>query len=146
MARSSACLLIVTLLAGATACGGDPTSPSGGSDYTGQWSGTTAQGTSILFTVSADQVVTSITVGYDFNGCKGSNTFSNLSLPIGRSGFGGQTTSGSPVFGFGSGSPENPNFTQVEGTLVSDRTANGSVTFLNFSCGNTVALWNATKR
>ena len=60
-----------------SACG--PTTPSSAA-LDGQWSGTTSQGTSITFTVSSDQKVTAITVGYRFNGCSGVQTFSNLSL------------------------------------------------------------------
>ena len=34
----------------------------------------------ISFTVSPDEKVTSITLGYSFNGCSGSQTFSDLNL------------------------------------------------------------------
>src|SRR5712692_10952478 len=62
-----------------SACGSGPTTPAGGS-YAGQWSGTTSQGKPIAFTVSSDQKVTAITVGYSFNGCSGVQTYSNLNL------------------------------------------------------------------
>lgn len=53
----------------------------------------------------------------------------------------------SPGFGFGSGSPEEPNFMQVLGQSSSTQSAQGTVTFLNFErCGNVVAFWTATKQ
>jgi hypothetical protein len=92
--------------------------------------------------------VTAITVEHDFNGCRGTDTFPSLSLDIGTSGLVGRMpTPSNPGFGFGSGSPEGPNFTQVTGMFTSTQAANGTVTFLNFAnCGNTVAIWNATRR
>ena len=47
----------VTLGIVATACGGGPTSPSPSTSSlsVGHWQGTTAQGTSITFTVSSDE-------------------------------------------------------------------------------------------
>ena len=64
------------------ACGG-PASPSATNQSltTGQWSGTTSQGMPIAFSVSQDEKVTTITVGYRFNSCSGTQTFSNLNLP-----------------------------------------------------------------
>ena len=56
-----------------------PTTPSSAA-LDGQWTGTTSQGTPITFTVSSDQKVTAISVGYSFNGCSGVQTFSNLNL------------------------------------------------------------------
>ena len=46
----------------------------------GEWAGTTAHGSPISFTVSQDEKVTLISIGYNFNGCVGSKTFSNLDL------------------------------------------------------------------
>ena len=115
--------------------------------YTGEWTGATSQGTTIMFSVSAPNVVTSITIGHNFNGCRDTQTFSSLSLGIGESGLPGRVpTPSNSGFGFGSGSPEAPNFVQVTGQFTSSQSANGTVTFLDFEkCGNTVALWNATK-
>lgn len=124
----------------------DPDPPE--STFAGEWSGTTLQGTSIAFTVSADQTVTAITVAHDFNGCRGTQSFPGLSLPIAAPQGGGRMpTSSHPGFGFGSGPPEGPNYTQVTGTFSASRSATGTVAFLNFgSCGNTVTAWTATKR
>src|SRR5436190_23625341 len=76
-AGRSACLLLIAQAVLATACGS--TKPSS-TTLEGQWSGTTSQGTPVGFTVSADQRVTAITVGYRFGGCAGTQTFDNLSL------------------------------------------------------------------
>ena len=96
--------------------------------YDGEWSGTTSQGRPITFTVSADQKVTAITVGYSFGSCNGTNTFSNLNLDIGTSPIPGAPQIG-PGFGFGSGSPELPNYTQLFGNFSSSTAVTGSVIF-----------------
>jgi hypothetical protein len=133
-----------------TACNSGSATAPGGLEraYTGEWIGATSQGTTITFSVSAPNIVTSITIGHSFNGCRDTQTFSGLSVGIGESGLPGRMpTPANPGFGFGSGSPEAPTFVQVAGQFTSSQAANGTVTFLNFQgCGNTVALWNATKR
>src|SRR5262245_60873015 len=63
----------------ASACQGSRTQPSS-SGIGGQWRGTTSQGSPIEFTISQDEKVTSITIGYNFNGCSGVKTFPDLSL------------------------------------------------------------------
>ena len=74
------CLALASTLSGA--CGG-PASPSATNQSLaiGEWSGTTSQGMPIAFSVSQDEKVTAITVGYRFNSCSGTQTFSNLNLP-----------------------------------------------------------------
>jgi hypothetical protein len=133
-----------------TACSGGSVTAPGGLEraYVGEWTGATSHGATITFSVSAPNIVTSITIGHSFNGCRGTQTFSGLSVGIGESGLPGRMpTPSNPGFGFGSGSPEAQNFVQVAGQFTSGQAANGTVTFLNFQeCGNTVALWNATKR
>jgi hypothetical protein len=130
-----------------SACSGSetPTTP-GTPRYDGEWSGTTSQGRPITFTVSADQKVTAITVGYSFGSCSGTNTFSNLNLDIGTSPFPGAPQIG-PGFGFGSGSAELPNYTQIFGNFSSSTSVTGSVIFANFAgCGNSGGIWSASKR
>jgi hypothetical protein len=130
-------------------CGGsaanNPTTPGGDpARYDGQWKGTTSQGRPITFTVSSAQKVTAITVGYSFNGCSGSNTFSNLNLDIGVTP--NPATSPGSGFGFGSGSPEGSNYTQVYGSFRSNTTASGTVIFGDFAgCGNAIGIWTATR-
>lgn len=143
-------ILFLVGICGATACSsGSVTAPDGlERTYTGEWAGTTSQGTAIAFSVSAENIVTSITIGHDFNGCRDTRTFPSLSLIVGESGLPGRVpTPSNPGFGFGSGSPEAPNFVQVTGQFTSSQAANGTVAFLNFEpCGNAVAHWNAAKR
>src|SRR6195256_1226970 len=117
-----------TLLISSSGCGGstenNPTTPGGDpARYDGQWKGTTSQGRPITFTVSSAQKVTAITVGYNFNGCSGSNTFSNLNLDIGVTP--NPATSLGPGFGFGSGPPDGSNYTQVYGSLSLQHAAPG---------------------
>jgi hypothetical protein len=152
MSKPRVLIFIVALCAIASACSNDGvTTPTpSASSYAGEWSGTTSQGAPISFSVSADQVVTSITVGHRFNGCSGSNTFANLSLTIATTQLPFPPrvpTPDSSGFGYGSGPPEEANYTQVLGNFPSAQASTGSVAFLNFpSCGNAVANWNATKR
>ena len=51
-----------------SACNPTTPSPASSGALDGQWSGTTAQGVPITFSVSPNQKVTSISVGYSFNG------------------------------------------------------------------------------
>lgn len=70
---------VIAALVAATACGG-PGAPSAG--YPGQWTGPTSQGATIAFTISDDERVTSLSIGYNFGGCSGTESFSNLNLSI----------------------------------------------------------------
>jgi hypothetical protein len=81
--RAAWCVLALTFTLSCLSCSGSaPTTPSGVSPSlsAGEWTGSTAQGRSIAFTVSPAELVTSLTVGHRFNGCSGSQTFSNLTL------------------------------------------------------------------
>jgi hypothetical protein len=131
------------------ACGSSsPAGPSGPSPpgYTGQWNGTTSQGSPIAFTVGPDEKVTAITVAYRFNGCSGVNTFSSLSLDIGSPPILNPATPG-PGFGYGSGPPDAGNYTQISGWFVSSTAANGTVIFGGYTgCGNAVAIWSANRQ
>jgi hypothetical protein len=146
--------LLVAAVSTSLSCGSSsPVEPSdpARTGYSGEWSGPTIQGRVVSFTVSPNQKVTSITVGYNFNGCSGSRTFSNLSLDIATV----QRPPGSPSagpfenagFGYGSGPIDQPDFLGISGSFTSTDTAVGVLTFSNFSsCGNGVAIWNATRR
>jgi len=141
---------MVGLAAGVSGCSSStmPTPPSTGVPprYDGEWSGTTSQGRPISFTVSADQKVTAITVGYSFNSCSGTKTFPGLSLDIGNPPNPG-SPSGGPGFGYGSGPPDAPNYTQVYGTFASSTAVSGSVVFGDYTnCGNAIGIWSATRK
>jgi hypothetical protein len=133
---------------GAGACSGtkSPASPAGVmAHYDGDWNGTTSQGMRITFTVS-DQKVTTISVGYNFNGCNGTNSFPNLNLAIGYPPNPAAPYPG-PGFGFGSGAPDGPNYTQLYGTFSSGTAATGSMIFGDYSgCGNSLGIWSATRK
>ena len=137
MSKSGQLFFITALCVFTIACASgenSPTIPSSGG-YDGQWSGTTSQGRTITFTISPDQKVTAITAGYSFSGCSGSNTFSNLNLDIGTPP--NPASPSGPGFGFGSGPPDGPDYTQVYGSFSSGSTATGTVIFGDYSgCGN----------
>jgi hypothetical protein len=138
---------LVLLTGGLSGCGSSvtPTTPTAGAGYDGQWSGTTSQGRPIAFTVSSDQKVTAITVGYSFNGCSGLNTFPNLNLDIGYPPNPAAPSAG-PGFGYGSGPPDGPNYTQIYGSFSSNTAATGSVVFGAYAgCGNGIGIWSARK-
>ena len=131
-------IMVVLLLC--IGCGGTgPTAPA--SAYAGTWTGTTSQGASISFTVSADQKVTSIVIGYAFNGCTGTKTFSGLSLDVAV-----HPASAGVGFAFQSGPQDQPNFTSVTGTFDSTSSAAGLAAFGSYdNCLNGLASWSATK-
>lgn len=72
---AAACILF-------SGCGAaSPTSPRP-VGYAGNWSGTTFQGRPISFTVSPEQQVTTISLGYQIDACSGVDTFSDLKAPF----------------------------------------------------------------
>jgi hypothetical protein len=132
-------------------CGFTAPTPVG---YAGQWSGTTAQGKPIAFTVSADDKVTSITVEHSFNGCSGSQTFSNLNLETAPNvtcipGPCPPTVASYRAFHYAAGarSIDGPS-TSVNGLFLSMATAQGAVGFLNYpGCGTALGVgWTAIRR
>jgi len=147
MVRTVSRFVTIALCLMAVGCGGDddgPAGPSGSSPYQGEWSGTTTQNRPISFTVSSDQKVTALTVGYNFGGCSGTSTLSNLSLDIGfrQSLVGTQLV---PGFAFSSSSPDQPN--QIVGEFSSNTMATGNLIFVNFQgCGSAFDVWTANKR
>jgi hypothetical protein len=120
--------------------------------YDGQWSGTTAQGRPIAFTISSNETVTSITVGHDFSGCSGSQSFSNLNLPIKPSvecipGPCPSSITSYRDLHYATGNPFEGQATEVHGLLLGG-TAQGTVNFRNFAgCGTVTGVsWTAAKR
>jgi len=154
-------LLWVGTLAGllASACGPDPTSPSPSpspspsSLSVGQWSGTTAQGMVITFTVSSDEILTTLSVGHSFNGCSGMETFSNLQIATAPDvicvpGPCSGTTAAYRAFGFSSGSRGAEPSTAVDGLFLPGDRAQGVAAFRDFpGCGTVTGVeWTATRR
>jgi hypothetical protein len=135
------------------ACSG-PTSPSTAApSLAGQWSGTTSQGTPIAFSVSADEKVTSITIGYSFNGCSATQTFSGLDLrtapdvtciPGPCSG----SISSYRAFNYSSSGPRDGPRTALNGLFLPANRAEGQVGFFDYpGCGTARGVaWTATRR
>jgi hypothetical protein len=132
-------LLLIASFVFAAACDGPLLAPD--DDYRGQWSGRTAQGQAITFTVSPDERVTTITLAHDFNGCSGSETFSGLNLEI-------KGTSSSGSFEHIAGNTVQGPSTQIDALFLSTETAAGSVNFRSYpGCGNAIGVtWTARRR
>jgi hypothetical protein len=118
----------------------------------GQWSGTTSQGTPITFAVSSAQKVTDITIGYNFNGCSGVQTYSNLSLDTAPMvtcipGPCPDAVSSYRAFSYSAGSIGGP-ATAVNGLFLPTNRAEGQVTFRDYpGCGTMVGVgWSANRR
>jgi hypothetical protein len=147
---SKAGIRLVTIAWCALMSACSPTRPSSAA-LDGLWSGTTSQGTPITFTVSSDQKVTAITVGYSFNGCSGVQTFSNLNLDTAPMvtcipGPCPNPVSSYRAFSYSAGSIDGP-FTTVNGQFFSPIRAEGLVAFRDYpGCGTAVGVgWAATK-
>lgn len=138
----------------ASACGNAPTAPSAPSTLTvGQWSGTTAQGAPISFSVSADEVLTTITVGHSFNGCTGTETFSNVNLPTKSDVSCIPAPCSAAITSYRSFSYSNRAFgseryISVNGLFFPAGRAEGQVVFTGYpSCGTGASVpWTATRR
>jgi hypothetical protein len=118
----------------------------------GQWSGTTSQGAPIAFTVSSDQRVTAITVGYSFNGCSGMQTFSDLSLETAPMvtcipGPCPPPVSSYRAFNYSAGRLAGPT-TTINGLFTLMTRAEGQVAFRDYpDCGTAIGIgWTANKR
>ena len=142
---------MIALCALLSACG-TPSGPSK-ADYEGQWTGTTAQGKTVTFTISSDENVTAITIGHEFNGCSGTQTFSGLSLSITPqvqcipAPCSNQLMS-YRAFHYGTGNPLDGPATSVNAVFMSDERVEGLVSFSRFpGCGSAMSVtWSATKR
>src|SRR5690606_30890133 len=116
----------------------------------GEWSGMTDQGMPITFVVSDDETVTTITVGYDFNGCSGSLTFTELVVPTAPDvtcipGPCSPRVTSYRAFGFLDGSLGAGPVTQINGVFLPGNQASGQVAFRDFpGCGTSAAVpWTA---
>lgn len=138
----------------AAACSRGPTAPSASASLSaGRWSGTTAQGTAITFDVSSNEILTAISVGYNFNGCSGSQVFSNLNVPTAPNitcipGPCSGTTSSYRAFAYSNGTPGSGPSTTLNGLFLLGGRAQGLVTFGDYlGCGTAASVeWTATRR
>jgi hypothetical protein len=140
------------VLAAACSSNSGPASPSASSLSVGQWSGTTAQGALIAFTVSSDEALTTLAVGYNFNGCSGTQTFTDLNVPTAPDvtcvpGPCSGTTSTYRALSYSSGRGTGP-VTTVFGVFLPGGQAQGQVTFRDYAgCGTAAGVeWTATRR
>ena len=145
--------LSLTTLCAMAACSGPASPTSASTGYAGQWTGTTAQGRPVAFTISPSETVTSITVGHDFNGCTGSQTFAGLSLNIVPNvqcipGPCSPSLTSFRSFGYTSGNPINGPSTDISGIFFSFTRAEGSINLRDFpGCGSAIGVaWTATRR
>jgi hypothetical protein len=146
-------VLAILLCGSAIACGSNgPNGPSG-ANYRGDWAGTTGHGAPISFTISSDEKVTAITVGYNFNGCSGSHTFANLNLDIAPDvicipGPCPGSLSSFRRFSYSTTGSLGDPITTVHGVFLTTGRAEGAAYFRDYpSCGTANAVsWAATKR
>jgi len=132
--------LFVLCIATSSCRGGGATAPTSG--FQGSWSGTTSLGTPISFTISANQIITDITVSYNFNGCSGTKAYSGLAIPIRMP----TPQQSLPGFEFASGAREDPDFVGVTASLNGSDAA-GLTAFTNYQdCRNGIASWDAHRR
>lgn len=118
----------------------------------GQWQGTTAQGVPIAFSVSREEKVTSITLGYDFNDCLGTRRFLELSVPTAPDvhcipGPCPRTATSYRAFSHSEGTPGAGPYTQVNGVFLPRGQARGQAVFSDYpQCGSATVEWTATRR
>jgi hypothetical protein len=119
----------------------------------GEWSGTTSQGMPIDFSVSANETVTTITIGHNFGGCSGSQTFADLNIPTAPDltclpGPCSGVQASYRAFGFSNGARGSGPFTQINGLFLPSGQAQGQASFADFpGCGTAAAAeWTAVRR
>ena len=144
-------LLLASALTGACSDATEPSPVISPPATIGEWSGTTAQGMPIAFTVSADEKVTAITVGHKFGGCSGSQTFTNLSQPTVSDTICVPGPCSDRVTSYRSFSYAEPRFgatqTSVFGLFLPLDRAQGQVNFDSPGCGTAIGVgWTATRR
>jgi len=118
----------------------------------GEWEGTTSQGKRIAFTVSEDETVTSITLGYSFNRCSGTRKFQELNVPTTPNltcipGPCPSTAASYRAFGFSDGTYGAAGYTQINGVFLPRNQAKGQAIFSDYpDCGSATVQWTATRR
>lgn len=119
---------------------------------TGEWLGTTSQGQSLSFTVSADDRVTSIRIGYAFKDCNGTRYYPEIAVPtapnvVCMSGPCGRGISSYRAFSFADGGPPPAAHTQINGVFLPGDVAQGQAIFGDYEdCGSATVTWRATRR
>jgi hypothetical protein len=115
--------------------------------YAGEWTGTTAEGTFVQFSVSATDHVTSLILTYNFSAaCSGTLTNTNLAVPIHRLDHPGPPPYDQPGFAFGTN--EVTSATAINGHFSPDRrSASGQFTLVYYdACGDVIhGTWSARR-
>lgn len=145
-------LLVAVGVLTATAC--SPTKPSSPTSLSvGKWSGTTTQGATIAFEVTSSETLVELTIGHNFNGCSGTQTFSNLSVPTEPNvvcipGPCSGSISAYRQFAYVNGNVRGSPSTVVNGVFFPGGSAQGQASFLDFAgCGTAAGVqWSATRR
>ena len=141
----------------AAACGGSssPTTPTTPRGFSGRWSGVTQQGQPIAFTVSEDEKLTSIVVGYSFNGCSGTQTYANLNINTKEQiecipGPCPSSVTSSRSIAYENGDPFQGQYTSVRGFIAENLglfVGEGAVSFRNYpGCGNAQTGWSVSRK
>jgi hypothetical protein len=118
----------------------------------GKWEGTTSQGRPIAFTISRDEKLTSIALGYDFNDCFGTREFLELNVPTAPDltcipGPCPRMATSYRAFGFSDGTVAAGPYTQVNGVFLPLNQARGQAIFSGYpNCGSATVEWTATRR
>ena len=118
-------------------------------------SGVTQQGQPITFTVSEDDKLTSIVVGYNFNGCSGTQTFSNLNIDTRDQvecfpGPCPSSVTSSRSIAYDNGDPFQGQYTSVRGFIAENPgsfVGEGAVSFRNYpGCGGAQTRWSVSRK
>jgi hypothetical protein len=139
--RVSGGVLLLALLTSACNEGSETPSAPTRVGYAGEWSGSSLQGDTLAFSVSAEQRVTTISIHYSLNGCSGTKTFSGLSVEIAP-----LPGNGRPAFVYQSAEGDLVNFISVQVSFSSSDTATGITVLDNFAgCRGGPSLWSAQR-
>ena len=127
-----------------SACNPTTPSPSSSGALDGQWSGTTAQGVPITFSLASNKTITSISVGYSLTACSSTHTYSNLGLDTAPTvicipGPCSNDISSFRSFNYLAGSPGGPS-TTINGLFVLGSRAEGQVSFRDYPTCGTAAV------
>jgi hypothetical protein len=117
--------------------------------YAGEWGGTTSQGATIRFSVSAADTVTSITLDYTGSGeCSGTLSYTDLSLPIHELDPPRPPPLDQPGFGYTTQANDGTHGVLITSYFSEDRqVAIGRFILVNWgNCASMAADWQATKR
>jgi hypothetical protein len=110
-------------------------------DFSGEWSGTTAQGRPIAFSISPDLRITALSIDFAFATCSGTVTMTPNAPLANPNGTASALAISTP------NGLNGPGRTTVNFLFPSPSSANGMAQFFDYpDCGNGSATWTASKR